>query len=138
MLSARIQPASLGTAPATGLLVLIPSGELILCLLATFHLVFPQSFSGQLHMLERKSSTMSSFGSYLYKYVVILNHQRTDFNVSREWVIPVCFCTHLSSARDILHIYYVEDKTSNIMLISGLKIILLNLTVFVSLIVLVV
>ncbi len=52
--------------------------------------------------------------TYLYEYIVILNHQRADVDVSREWVVPVSFCAHLSSACDILHICHIGRHTEGV------------------------
>lgn len=49
--------------------------------------------------------------TYLYEYIVILNNQRADVDVSRERVVPVSFCAHLSSARDVLHICHTGRHT---------------------------
>lgn len=51
---------------------------------------------------------------YLYEYVVVLNHQRADVDVSRKWVVPVGFCAHLSSACDVLHICHVGRYTEGV------------------------
>lgn len=50
--------------------------------------------------------------TYLYEYVVVLNYQGADVNVSRERIVPVCFCAHLSSACHILHVCQHKQEGS--------------------------
>lgn len=54
-------------------------------------------------IISQVASEAYCLETYLYEYVVILNHQRADVDVSGEWVVPVSFCAHVSSACDILH-----------------------------------